>query len=47
VISADHQYDTLDEQVDRFVGYLGSLTRREALHSAGVRSNDFWLCSAL
>jgi hypothetical protein len=47
VVSADHQYDTLDEQVNRFTGYLGSLTGREALHTAGVLSKDFWLRSVL
>ena len=47
VIGADAQYETLEEQVNRFVGYLGGLTRREALHTAGVRSNGFWLRSVL
>lgn len=47
VISADKQYATIDEQVDRFVAYLGSLSAWEALHTAGVYSKDFWLRSVL
>ena len=47
VISADKQYATIDEQVDRFVAYLESLSAREALHTAGVYSTDFWLRSVL
>jgi hypothetical protein len=47
VISADKQYATLDEQVGRFIAYLESLSAREALHTAGVCSNRFWLRSVL
>jgi transposase len=47
VICADTQYPTLDEQVNRFTGYLLSLSGREALHTAGVRSKDFWLKTVL
>jgi hypothetical protein len=47
VVSADVQYETLDEQVNRFVGYLGSLTSRESLRTAGVHSKKFWLRSVL
>ena len=47
VISADKQYATIDEQVDRFVAYLESLSAREALHTAGVYSTDFRLRSVL
>jgi hypothetical protein len=47
VISAGKQYATIDEQVDRFIGYLESLPAREALHTAGVYSKNFWLKSAL
>ena len=42
-ISANKQYATIDEQVDRFLGYLDSLSGREALHTSGVLSDDFWL----
>jgi hypothetical protein len=47
VISADKQYSTIDEQVDRFLCYLGSLSPWQALHTAGVYSADFWLNSVL
>lgn len=47
VISANKQYATIDEQVDRFLGFLASLSNREALHTSGVLSDDFWLKAAL
>ena len=47
VIGADTQYATLDEQVNRFTEYLLSLSRREALHTAGVHSKGFWLKDVL
>jgi hypothetical protein len=47
VISADKQYTTLDEQVDRFIGYLEGLSAWDALHTAGVCSKDFWLKDVL
>jgi hypothetical protein len=47
VISADKQYATVDEQVGRFLRYLGRLSGGEALHTAGVYSKDFWLRSVL
>jgi hypothetical protein len=47
VVSADKQYATIDEQVNRFIAYLESLSAREALHTAGVCSKGFWLKSAL
>jgi hypothetical protein len=43
VISANHQYDSINEQVDRFIGYLSGLTAREALRKAGILSERFWL----
>jgi hypothetical protein len=43
VISANKQYATIDEQVDRFVTHLNSLSGREALHTSGVLSEEFWL----
>jgi hypothetical protein len=43
VISANHQYDSIDEQVDRFIGYLSGLPAREALRKAGTLSDRFWL----
>jgi hypothetical protein len=43
MVSANKQYATIDEQVDRFVGYLLGLSSRDALHTAGVLSPGFWL----
>ena len=43
VISINKQYPTIDEQVDRFLKYLCGLSGREALHTSGVLSNNFWL----
>ena len=47
VISANKQYATIEEQVDRFLDYLRSLTNQEALHTSGVLSRRFWLKRAL
>lgn len=47
VVSANKQYATLEEQVGRFLSYLGGLSNQEALHTAGVLSPDFWLTGAL
>jgi hypothetical protein len=47
VISADTQYPTIEEQVDRFLRYLRGLSDREALHTSGVLSKKFWLRGAL
>jgi hypothetical protein len=47
VVSADKQYATIEEQVDRFLRHLRSMTNREALHTSGVLSEKFWLRGAL
>jgi hypothetical protein len=47
VISANKQYATIEEQVDRFLAYLRSLTNQEALYTSGVLSKKFWLKGAL
>lgn len=47
VISANKQYATIDEQVERFIGHLSGLSRKGALHTSGVLSGDFWLSNAL
>jgi hypothetical protein len=47
VISADWQYATIGEQVQRFLAYLNSLSNQEALHTSGALSPDFWLKRAL
>jgi DDE superfamily endonuclease len=47
VISANKQYSTIDEQVDRFLDHLLGMSNREALHTAGVLTKKFWLRGAL
>jgi transposase len=47
VVSANKQYATLDEQVERFLLYLANLSTQEVLHTAGVLSPHFWLQSVL
>jgi hypothetical protein len=47
VISADGQYSSIDEQVERFLDYLESLSIWETLYTSGVYSRDFWLRSVL
>jgi hypothetical protein len=47
VIAANKQYATIDEQVDRFLSFLDKLSGREALHTSGVLSDNFWLKAAL
>jgi transposase len=43
VMSANHQYASIDEQVERFIDYLSGLSRYEALKKAGIFAKDFWL----
>jgi hypothetical protein len=47
VISANKQYATIEEQVDRFLDHLRGLSNQEALHTSGVLSTHFWLRGAL
>lgn len=47
VISANKQYASIEEQVDLFLRYVSSLSDREALHTSGVLSEDFWLRDVL
>ncbi len=47
VVSANKQYATIDEHVERFLDHLRSLSNREALHTSGVLSKRFWLKGAL
>jgi hypothetical protein len=47
VVSADKQYATLDEQVERFIGYLECQSPGWALKTAGVYSDHFWLGNVL
>src|SRR5947209_14031609 len=43
VMSANHQEASIDEQAERFIGYLSNLSRFEALKKAGIFAKDFWL----
>jgi transposase len=47
VKSANHQYDSIETQVESFIGYLSGLSQEEALRKAGVLSDDFWLKGVL
>jgi hypothetical protein len=47
VISANKQYEPIEEQVDRFLAHLRSLSNQEALHTSGVLAKNFWLKGAL
>jgi hypothetical protein len=47
VISVNKQYETIDEQVDRFLHQLAGLSNQEALQTSGVLSANFWLKRAL
>jgi hypothetical protein len=47
IVCADKQYPSLDEQTDRFIRHLESLSPLNALRTAGVLSDDFWLRDVL
>src|SRR3954452_18818107 len=47
VVSSKQQYANIEEQEDRFLDHLESLTNQEALHTSGVLSKKFWLRGAL
>lgn len=47
VVSADKQYTTLDEQVERFISYLECQSPGWAVKTAGVYSDHFWSGNAL
>lgn len=47
VVSANRQYETMEEQVERFLNYLKGLTNRKALRTCGVLSEGFWLRDTL
>jgi len=42
-VCANHQYSTLNEEVERFTAYYLDLPARERLHKAGILSKNFWL----
>ncbi|HTU18302.1 MAG TPA: transposase [Gemmataceae bacterium] len=43
VMSANHQYASIDSQVEQLIDYLSGLSPYEALTKAGIYSKDFWL----
>lgn len=43
VVCANRQHTSIEQQTDAFLTYLDSLSPHEALHKAGVLSEDFWL----
>jgi len=43
VMSANHQYGSIDGQVEQFINYLSGLSAYEALKKAGIFAKDFWL----
>jgi hypothetical protein len=47
VISANKQYQPIEEQVERFLCHLRGLSNHEALYTSGVLSAHFWLKRAL
>lgn len=47
VVSANKQYGTIEEHVERFLNHLQRMSNQEALHTAGVLSEKFWLRGAL
>jgi transposase len=42
-VCANRQYESIEEEVQRFLGYLEGLTAGQALNKAGVFADDFWL----
>lgn len=42
-VSANRQYDSIDDHVQAFTQYISSLSPRETLRKAGVLSGKFWL----
>jgi hypothetical protein len=43
VVSANRQYEPIEDQVARFIGYVYRLSNQEALQTSGVLSANFWL----
>jgi hypothetical protein len=43
IVSANKQYATIDEQIERFIGYLGILSTDNALRTSGMRPENFWM----
>jgi hypothetical protein len=46
-VCANRQYETIDNQVTRFITYISRLSSHDVLCKAGVLSDEFWLANAL
>ncbi len=46
-MTANWQYETIDDAAERFVDHVLALSNHEALIQAGVLSKKFWLRKAL
>lgn len=46
-VCANRQYETIEDQVTRFIDYITSLSNNDALLKAGVLSENFWLANAM
>jgi hypothetical protein len=42
-VCANRQYDSIDDEAEKFVEFLTGLSNEEALRQAGIRSDAFWL----
>lgn len=42
-ISANRQYEDIEDQADTFIAYLHDLSHRDALQKAGIASDRFWI----
>ena len=42
-VCANRQYESIEEEVQRVLGYLEGLTADQSLNKAGVFADDFWL----
>ncbi len=47
VVCANQQYATIDAEAEHFIRYLTRLSNREALHTSGILSANFWLRETL
>ena len=47
VVSANKQYTTIDEQVERFMAHLEDLSVWDTFHTTGLHSKNYWLRSVL
>jgi hypothetical protein len=46
-ICANYQYESIDEQANRFIQYVRNLSNKQALIKAAMKSDSFWLHKAI